>query len=172
MSEQTGATTTTEETNNEQGKGEKEFAAITSQDELNKIVGARLAREREKFADYDELKAAADKLKQFEESQKTESQKQADRIAELEQEATALKAEALRAQVAQEKSDPEKGILIDPSLLNGSTREALEASADALIKFKGESSPFPKADPSQGARGSTAKLSAADRFAEAFKDRI
>ena len=35
------------------------FEPITSQEDLDKIVGARLAREREKYADYDDLKAAA-----------------------------------------------------------------------------------------------------------------
>lgn len=36
------------------------FEPIESQEDLDKIVGARLAREREKFADYDQLKAAAE----------------------------------------------------------------------------------------------------------------
>lgn len=35
------------------------FEPIETQEDLDKIVGARLAREREKYADYDELKAAA-----------------------------------------------------------------------------------------------------------------
>lgn len=35
------------------------FEPIETQEDLDKIVGARLAREREKYADYDDLKAAA-----------------------------------------------------------------------------------------------------------------
>lgn len=36
------------------------FEPIETQEELDKIVGARLAREREKYADYDQLKATAE----------------------------------------------------------------------------------------------------------------
>lgn len=36
------------------------FEPIESQEDLDKIVGARLAREREKYADYDQLKATAE----------------------------------------------------------------------------------------------------------------
>ena len=42
------------------------FTPITSQEDLDKVIGARLAREREKFADYDDLKAAASKLAEAE----------------------------------------------------------------------------------------------------------
>jgi len=176
MSEQTGATTTTEETNNEQGKpAEKAFEAITSQEAFDKAIQARIARERARFADYDELKASADKLKQFEDAQKTEAQKAADRIAELEKENASLKVESLRSQVARAKSDPEKGLVLDPALLSGSTQEELEASADALIKFRGDApapSPFPKADLSQGAKGSAGGGTTADRFASFLGEKL
>lgn len=36
-----------------------DFTPIESQDVLDRIIGERLAREREKFADYDDLKALA-----------------------------------------------------------------------------------------------------------------
>ena len=42
------------------------FTPITTQEDLDKVIGARLAREREKFADYDDLKAAASKLAEAE----------------------------------------------------------------------------------------------------------
>ena len=72
MSEQTGVTTTTEELNNEQVEpAESKFEAITSQEDFDKAIQARLARERAKFSDYDEVKAKADKLAAIEESQKT-----------------------------------------------------------------------------------------------------
>ena len=38
------------------------FTPITTQEDLDKVIGARLARERDKCADYDDLKAAASKL--------------------------------------------------------------------------------------------------------------
>lgn len=141
MSEQTSSTTATEETN-EQHEETEEFQAITSQEDFDKAIQKRIARERAKYetkyADYDDLKASAQKFKEFEESQKTEEQKRQERDAERDRELAELKAEKLRATVADEKSDPENGVHVPEALLTGSTREELEASADALIKFKGE----------------------------------
>jgi len=127
MPEQTAPTEGTEETN-EQGKS---FEPIASQEALDKIVQARVARERAKFADYDDLKDQAAKFAEFEESQKTEAQKTADRLAAAEKRAAELEAKAARAEVAAAKGVP-------ASLLTGNTVEELEASADALIAFKGE----------------------------------
>lgn len=55
-----------------------EFKAPASQDELDRIVEGRLRREREKFADYDELKRKATEHDAYVESQKTEQQKAID----------------------------------------------------------------------------------------------
>lgn len=142
MSEQnTGVTTTTEETNNEQVKpAEKEFEAITSQDDFDKAIQARIARERAKFADYDEVKARADKLAEIEESQKTEAQKQREALEQAQKELTEVTAAKTRAEVAAEKGVP-------AGLLSGSTREDLEASADALIEFRGEQLQAPAMQP-------------------------
>lgn len=131
MSEQTDSTTVTEETNESQGQ---DFEAITSQDALDRIIQARIARERAKFADYEELKAKADKLSEFEESQKTEAQKAQERLEAAERRAAELELKADRAEVAAVKGVPAE-------LLSGSTREELEASADALIAFRGEVKP-------------------------------
>lgn len=74
--------------------------------------------------------AAAKRLAEFEESQKTEAQKlQEERDAARIELATERSAR-LRAEVAADKGIP-------ASLLSGSTQEELEASADALIAFKG-----------------------------------
>jgi len=127
MSEQTAPTEGTEETN-EQGST---FEPIASQDALDKIVQTRIARERAKFADYDEIKAKADKLAQFEESQKTEAQKSQERLEAAEKRVAEFESKAVRAEVAAAKGVP-------VALLSGSTQEELEASADALIAFKGE----------------------------------
>lgn len=51
------------------------FEPITSQADLDRILGNRLAREREKFADYDDLKAKAAELDQKREAEKTEAEK-------------------------------------------------------------------------------------------------
>lgn len=126
------------EQDEQQQEQPKEFQAIESQEDFDKAIQARIARERAKFADYDQVKADAAELAKIRESQKTEAQKAADRQAELERENAELKVAKLRAEVAEAKSDPAKGLIIPASLLSGSTQEELEASAAALIAFRGE----------------------------------
>lgn len=58
----------------EDGGEQQGFTPPASQDELNRIIADRLARERAKFADYDDLKAKADQLQALEDAQKTEAQ--------------------------------------------------------------------------------------------------
>lgn len=54
-----------------------------TQEDVNRLIQQRLADERKKFADYDQLKA---KVSKIEEASKTEEQKRLDRIAALEAE--------------------------------------------------------------------------------------
>lgn len=123
---------------------ESQFKAPASQEELDRIIQARLDRERKKLPnDYDELKAKAQKYAEWEEANKTEAQKTADRLAAIERENAELKTGKLRAEVAAAKGVP-------ASLLTGSTQEELEAAADALIAFRGEQKP---AGPSSSALG-------------------
>lgn len=62
-----------------------EFKPITSQDELNRVIGDRVARERAKFADYDDLKARASTAAEWEK-----------KATELEAKVPALTAASLR----------------------------------------------------------------------------
>ena len=55
----------------EQPEGERTF----TQAELDTLIGDRLKRQRAQFADYDDLKARADKWAEHEEAQKSEIQK-------------------------------------------------------------------------------------------------
>jgi hypothetical protein len=89
---------------NEQGKadGGQDFKAITSQADLDKVLGERLARERAKYADYEDLKAKAAKVDEATEASKTEAQKLADRIKAAEDRATAAESTALRFRIANE----------------------------------------------------------------------
>ena len=101
----------------------------------------------------DAEKANADKAKrfdEFEESQKTEQQRLADRAATAEAKVVEIEARALRAEVAAAKGIP-------AALLSGSTQEELEASADALLAFRGEK---PKPDFGGGDRGDDVKTGA------------
>lgn len=158
MSEQTAPTTGTEESNDEQGK---EFAPITSQEEFDKAIQARIARERAKIpTDYEELKAKAAKLAEFEESQKTEAQKAQERLEAAEKRATELELRSIRAEVAAATGVPSE-------LLTGSTQEELEAAAEALIKFRGDK-PNGPVIPSQGKTPASAPASKVDAFAQAL----
>ena len=76
-----------------------EFKAITSQAELDKLLGDRLARERAKYADYDDLKAKATAA---DEANKTEAEKAAERIKAAEARAAAAESTALNYRIAQE----------------------------------------------------------------------
>lgn len=55
-----------------------------TQAELDRLITERLKREKEKHADYDDLKKAADELKAIKESQLSETEKLTKRLAELE----------------------------------------------------------------------------------------
>lgn len=125
-----------------------------------------LARKHE-----DQSKSNADKAKQFDEiteAQKTELQKALDKAAEAEAKAAEIEHRAVRAEVAAAKGVP-------AALLSGNTQEELEASADALIEFRGaKAAPdFGAGDrgddagkPSQMTRDELKRLYAAGKHAE------
>ena len=102
-----------------------------------------LARKNEQRA-----KENADKAKrfdEFEEAQKTEQQKLTERAERAEQALVAAEAARLRASIAAKHGVPE-------ALLTGSTEEALEQAATALLAFKGPQPTAPSPD-GQGAVG-------------------
>ena len=116
-------------TNNTANAGnEKTFTQV----ELNAIVEARLARERDKYADYDSLKEKAGKYDAAEESKKTELQKATDKMTALQKELDALKSantvKAIREKVAKDTEVPIE-------LLTADTEEACKTQADAILKF-------------------------------------
>ena len=60
---------------------ENTFEPLTSQEALDRIVTSRLARERAKYADYEELKGKAARLDQLEAESKSELQREQERNA-------------------------------------------------------------------------------------------
>lgn len=92
---------------------------------------------------------AAKRLAEIEESQKTEQQKLAERLAEAERKASEAELRAARSEVAREKGVPAE-------LLVGSTVEELAEHADKLLTFRGEAPRKPAAPPAndQGNVGS------------------
>lgn len=111
-----------------------------TQDEVNAIVGKRLAEEKNKFADYEDLKAKASKFDEMEEANKSELQKATERANALETELKAMKS-AEEVRVMREKVANETGI--PSNLLTGSTEEECKAQAEA-IKAYAQPSGYPK----------------------------
>lgn len=120
------ATVTTRDQN-----GESQDRTFT-QDELNAIVGKRLAEEKSKFADYEDLKAKASKLDELEEANKSELQKATERANSLEAELNELK-KANEVRAMREKVANETGI--PTNLLTGSTEEECKAQAEAIKAY-------------------------------------
>lgn len=118
-------------------------------DDVNRIVQDRLARQKEKFSDYDDLKAKAAKFDEVEQQQKTELERANERAATLERdlaEATAARQDSLlRAAVISEAAkrsvhDPDAALaLVDRSLLefaDDGTPSNIADAMDSLLKAK------------------------------------
>lgn len=103
-----------------------------TQEEVNAIVGKRLAEEKGKYSDYEEIKAKAAKFDEAEEANKSELQKAMERANNLEAELNGLKkSEEIRQ--TREKIATETGI--PAHLLTGDTEEACKAQAEAIKAF-------------------------------------
>lgn len=79
--------------------GNDQDARMFTQEEVNALIGARLDRERAKFADYDELKKDAEAYRASIEAEKSELTRAQERIAELEAAKAARDAADARAEV-------------------------------------------------------------------------
>ena len=99
-----------------------EFDPITSQEAFDKRVAARIARERAKYADYNDLKTKAQKLEEIESASKSEAQKAQEQVAQLQKELEAERFNTVRNRVASKHGVPAHRI-------SGSTEEELDASA-------------------------------------------
>ena len=133
--------TTGEQHTGDGGDAAKEFKPVTTQDDLDRIVQQRLARERTKYADYDDLKAKASEFDKSQEAQKTELQKAIDRATKTEGAAAEASLTALRYEVALEK-----GLTaVQAKRLVGKTKDELSADADELVaSFKDDGQTAPK----------------------------
>lgn len=113
------------------------FKPITTQDEFNEAVGGRVARERAKYADYDDLKAKAARLAEIEEQNKSDVQKATDRAAAAEAKATAAEGKALRMQIAVKHGISEENAAL---FLTGTDEASLNQQAERLAELnKGRS---------------------------------
>jgi hypothetical protein len=96
-----------------------------TQAEVDKQIEARLARERRKFADYDDLKKKATEFDKLQEGQKTEAQKLNDRLAAQSIELQELRVEKIRrAAVSAAGLDPEMAEFITAADENEAAEQA------------------------------------------------
>ncbi|QIS16491.1 capsid assembly scaffolding protein Gp46 family protein [Nocardia arthritidis] len=107
------------------------FQAITKQEDLDRIIQNRLAREQAKYADYDTLKEKAALHDQAEADKLSEIDKANKRAEKAETELAELRLEKLRRDVAEAKGLP-------AHLVPGTTRDEMESAADALLSWRGE----------------------------------
>lgn len=110
-----------------------DFTPITSQEQLNALLGDRLARERAKYSDYDDLKAKAAKFDQAEEANKSELEKATEANNQLRSELEALKLTQLKHDIA-----AEHGLTAAAAKhLIGTNRDELTESATELKNLIG-----------------------------------
>ena len=120
--------------NNDPGDGgttppANQFTPITSQADLDRIIGERVSRERAKYSDYKDLKAKANKFDEMEAANQTELEKATKRVTDTEGERDQAKAEALRLRIANKHGITEE----DADLfLTGTDEERLTAQAKRL----------------------------------------
>ena len=112
----------------DRGAEDKQQEQTFTQADVDRIVRERVKREREKYADYDDLKAKADGAKTVEE-----------RMAQLERDLATERAAALRASVAARygvstEPDEETGLSDADLFLTGKDEETLTAQASRLAK--------------------------------------
>ncbi len=116
-----------------EGKG---FAPITTQEDFdkafNRIFAEKIGKERDKYRDYDDLKAKASKLDELEESQKSEIEKLRERAEKAEKEKQALEAQH---QITTWKQEISQKHGVDARVLHGSTEEEIEASAKLHLEI-------------------------------------
>lgn len=139
--------------------GEGGLKALKAERETNRQLKAQIAE-------------LSEKVKSFEDRDKSESEKQAEKLAAAEKRAIESGRKADQYEVAAAKGIP----LSAASRLRGTTREEMEADADDLLKLlniNGGNSPKnhkpPKADPSQGKGGEAKPASLRDAVSSHYK---
>lgn len=110
------------------GTGQDSF----SQEQVDAIVRDRLAREREKYKDYNSLKSKAAEYDKQQEASKTELQKAQEQTEALRKELSGLKEQekirSIRTKVSGETGVPSE-------LLTGDSEEDCKTQAEAILKF-------------------------------------
>lgn len=145
-------------------QGEHQFTPITSQADLDRIIGERIARERGKYADYADLKAKAGKFDEIEEKNKTELQKLQERAERAERERDSERLNLAKQQAAMKAGLPAEMA----ARLSGTTPEELAADATELAKLI---TPQPRGPRPTGAQsGDQGKPASRDWLGDALRN--
>ncbi len=139
-----------------------EFTPITTQEEFDKAIGARLGEEREKiakkYADYDQIKKEKAELeKQLAELNKSlEKTSEKDKtIAELTEKITSYELTSLKTRIAYEVGIPYELA----NRLSGNDEKSIRADAESLAKLvqnKQQLPPLKSTEPAAGDSGKQA----------------
>lgn len=144
-----------------------EFTPITTQEEFDAAIKARLAREKEKFGDYDQLKSRVEELEKEKaglqsalESSKQSADEYDKKIAEFESRVAGYETADLRTRIALQNGLPYD--LADR--LQGTDEESLRADAERLAGFlkpSTKSAPIKDQEPIIGDKADASWLSMA-----------
>jgi hypothetical protein len=171
------------------GAGGNEYKAPETQADLDRIITARLERERDKFKDYDDLKSKAGELERLRSQRQQPAGQQGssddvtrqltefgDRVTAAEKTASETQTQLTETQVELARKDValDKGITKDQlPLLTATSREELEKQADAILKIAGAAKASSGRVPGQGGRengaGSSSVSAGRDLFANSRK---
>lgn len=139
-----------------------EFKVIETQEQLNAIIKARLDREKEKYADYNQLAEKIKKLetentslKQTITDKETSESTSLTRISELEKDVTTWKQKSLKQQIAMKN-----GLPFDlADRLQGDSEESLNEDAErlaSLVNVKNYTQPLADKEPNFESKGTDA----------------
>jgi len=134
----------------QQEQQSSEFRPITSQEELNKLIGERIGKVKSQFADYDTLREKASKFDEVQEQSKTELQKAMERAEAAEKRAVEFEHTALKTRIASEL-----GVI--PEVIQGSDEETMRASAQRVLDWanQGKRTPPPAKKLASGSAATT-----------------
>lgn len=160
--------TVNQETNNNPTAGTKPEKTFT-QAQLNEIVTDRLAKEKGKYADYDDLKAKAAQLDALREAEKTDLQKAQDAADGYKRQLDDLQAQ-IKARDARDKVSAEKGV--PAHLLTASTEEDCRKQADDILRWSQGRPKYPDTGDGGEPAGSGGGAATRDQFAEWMNQKL
>lgn len=153
-----------EETVNQATQSAEAEQKTFTQEEVNSIVAERLGRDRQKYADYDELKQKAAEFDKMQEANKTELQKATERADNLEKELAGIK-KANEVRDIRSKISKETGVPVE--LLTADTEEECKSLAEAINTYA-KPQAYPSV-PDGGEVTGTPKQTTGKQFADWFE---